>query len=186
MITNVPDLIFFCGFMGTGKTTIGQSVAKQLGRPFMDLDTAIEKQLGTSIRSAFKEKGENYFRKTEHAVLLDTIRNFQGIVALGGGALHNQHVVDHIKLNGLLIFIETPISVILERISDDPDRPLLLDENGKVKDRKTLQGELQQLYEQRLPLYEQAEIRIDSSKFPSVNLVVTKLIKKIQYHVSYH
>src|SRR5699024_1762872 len=118
--------------------------------------------------------------------LFDAIKSFKGILSLGGGALQNQQVVDYVKLNGLLIFIETPISVILTRIAADPDRPLLLDENGKVKERGVLQQELQSLYEQRLPLYKQAEITISSSKYSSVDQLVNELIKKIHNHVSRH
>lgn len=186
MITNTPDLIFLCGFMGTGKTTVGKGLAARLERPFLDLDNVIEEYASRTIRSVFEEKGEKGFRKIEQTCLLDTIKNFKGILALGGGALQNRRLADHVKLNGLLIFIETPISVILTRIAADPDRPLLLDENGKVKERSVLQKELQSLYEQRLPLYKQAKITINSSKYPSVEQLVNELIKKIQSHVSRH
>lgn len=186
MITNTPNLIFLSGFMGTGKTTIGKALAARLKQPFLDLDEAIEEYAGRSIRSVFEDQGEEAFRKIEQLCLFDTISSFKGILALGGGALQNQQVVNSVKLNGLLIFIETPISVILKRIAADPDRPLLLDEKGRAKEHHVLQKELQQLYKQRLPLYKQAEITINSSKYPSVNQLVNELIKKIHDHVSRH
>ncbi len=108
------------------------------------------------------------------------------MVSLGGWSLHNQHMVDHIKLNGLLIFIETPISVILERISADENRPLLLDEQGNPKSKKTLQTELTALYEERLPLYRQAPITVDNDGSDSVQKIVEQMMKKIRNHVEYY
>ncbi len=186
MTDDMPGLIFLSGFMGTGKTTIGKELAARMGRPFRDLDKAIEEYAGRSIRSVFDDGGEEAFRAIERNCLFDAIKNFRGILSLGGGALQNQQITDRVKLNGLLIFIETPISVILSRIAADSDRPLLLDEKGGVKERRVLQKELQELYEQRLPLYKQAEITINSSKYASADQLVTELIKKIENHVSRH
>jgi shikimate kinase len=109
---------------------------------------------------------------------MQVIRDFEGVVSLGGGSLQSQHLVDHIKLNGVLVFIETPISVILDRISDDENRPLLLDKQGNPKEKKQLKNELTALYEQRLPFYEQAVI--------SINNDGNKPIKKIKNHVEYY
>ncbi len=117
MISNLPDRIFLTGFMGAGKSVIGQQLAGKLERPFLDLDDKITQKAGQSIPEIFKESGESEFRILERRAVLEVIREFTGVVALGGGSLQNQHLVDHIKLNGLLIFIETPISVILDRIT---------------------------------------------------------------------
>src|SRR5699024_9505073 len=79
-------------------------------------------------------------------------------IALGGGSLQNQQVLDHLKSTGLLIFIEAPLSLIIERISDDEGRPMLLDEHGKPKEHEQLYEDIELLYESRLPLYSQADI----------------------------
>ena len=186
MITNLPDRIFLCGFMGAGKSTIGRSLAEKLAQKFIDLDQFIEHEEGVSISEMFKNDGEEAFRKAERSAILKVIRKFKGVVALGGGSLQNQHMVDHIKLNGLLIFIETPFSVIFERIGKDTKRPLLLDDGGNPKDEDILKKELKELYQQRRPLYEQSVISIDSSNFDSVDTLSDKLIRKIKNHVSHH
>lgn len=185
-ISNLPDLIFLCGFMGTGKSTIGRQLAGKLGLPYADLDDLIREQADSSIPDIFEQEGEEGFRKRERKLLLDTIRNYKGVLALGGGALHNQHLVDHIKINGLLIFIETPFSVILDRILRKKNRPLLLDEDGSMKDRDILEKELKELYNERLNFYRQAEITIQPNQHDSAEATTTALVRKIRNHVSYN
>lgn len=186
MIKNLPNRIFLCGFMGAGKSTIGEQLAEELSVAFLDLDTSIEKKAGMNITEIFEKEGEETFRRLEKKCILNAIRNYEGVVALGGGALQNQHLLDHIKVNGLLIFIETPFSVILERISEQKDRPLLLAEDGSIKDKEKLKEELTTLYEQRLPLYEQAELKLECTGDQTIDEAVQTLIKKIGYHVSHY
>ncbi|MFH5832831.1 shikimate kinase [Halalkalibaculum sp. DA384] len=185
-IKNLPGILFLCGFMGTGKSTLGRTLAEKLELPFADLDTRIEKQAGKPIPKIFEEEGEQRFRSLERKQLLDTIRNYEGVLALGGGALHNQHLVDHIKINGLLIFIETPFSVILDRIMQHDNRPLLLNEDGTVKDRAVLEEELSELYNQRLKYYRQAEITIRNDNETSIEDTAAALVKKIRNHVAHN
>lgn len=185
-IKKLPDLIFLCGFMGAGKTATGKQLAEELGTEFIDLDELIEAEAASSIPDIFAKEGEEAFRKKERSAVMDVIRNKQGVVALGGGALQDQHLLDHVKLNGLLIFIATPFSVIFDRISADKGRPMLLDEDGKLKSPELLEEELHSLYEERLPLYRQAVIRIDSSAFEGPDQLVDELIRKIRNHVAYH
>lgn len=186
MISNLPDLIFLSGFMGAGKSAVGRQLAEKLNRPFVDLDDRIVEMAGQPIPEIFEESGETGFRTVERRALMEVIREFEGIVALGGGSLQNQHMLDHIKLHGLLIFIETPISVILNRILEDENRPLLLDEEGNSKDQERLKKELTALYQERLPLYEQAVIRILNDGDRKVKEVTEKLLKKIRNHVEYY
>ncbi|WP_440998601.1 shikimate kinase [Fodinibius sp. SL11] len=186
MISNLPKRIFLSGFMGAGKSVIGKSLARQLDLAFLDLDEKIEEQVGQSIPKLFEESGESTFRTAERRALLEVIRNFEGVVSLGGGSLQNQHMLDHVKLNGLLVFIETPISVILDRISQDENRPLLLDEQGNPKSKKQLKNELTALYEERLTLYQQAVIKVENDGQQSVEEIVEMLLKKIKNHVEYY
>ncbi|MDZ7659710.1 shikimate kinase [Fodinibius sp.] len=186
MISGLPERIFLCGFMGAGKSVIGRKLAKELELSFLDLDDKIEEQAGQSIPEIFEESGESAFRVAERRALQEVIKEFEGVVSLGGGSLQNQYIVDHLKLNGLLIFIEAPISVILDRISQDDNRPLLLDEHGNPKSKKKLENELTALYEERLPLYEQAVIQIQNDGKKSVEDIVEKLLKKIRNHVEYY
>lgn len=181
---NGKDIIFLCGFMGTGKTTVGRALANMLHVSFRDLDDVIEERTGRSIPAIFKQDGEAVFREEERAALQAMAESYSGVLALGGGSLHNLELTEYLKGKGLLIFIETPISVILKRISRNPNRPLLLDEEGNIKDFNILKKQLADLYNQRLPLYKQADITISGSSFPSVDTFVNELIQKINDYVS--
>lgn len=165
---------------------IGRHLAEVLEVSFVDLDEEIEHATGQSIPEIFEELGEAGFRTAERRTLMEISQNFEGVVSLGGGSLQNQHLVDHVKLNGLLVFIETPISVILHRISEDTNRPLLVDEQGNPKNKKRLKKELTALYEERLPLYQQAVIKIANDGSAPVGVVVEQLVNKIRNHVDYY
>lgn len=172
--------------MGAGKSTVGKKLAEKLQVTFLDLDDYIEHKTGNSISEIFEEEGEKAFRKIERECILEVIRTYQGVVALGGGSLQNQHMVDHIKLNGLLVFIETPFSVILSRIRRNKNRPLLLNEDGLMKKEDILEKELSTLYEERLPFYRQAELTVVDDGEISKETLVDNLKNKIKYHVSHY
>lgn len=162
---------------------MGRKLAERLNSSFVDLDDKIEEQAGQVIPDIFKQSGETAFRSIERRTLLEISREFEGVVALGGGSLQTQELVDHIKQKGLLIFIETPISVILDRISGDEDRPLLLDEQGNSKSAERLRRELKALYRERKPLYEQAAIKVRDNGNSSPEELAQTLLKKVKYHV---
>lgn len=185
-MSNLPDIIFICGFMGAGKSTIGRTLADELEMSFMDLDDKIEERADQTISEIFQESNEAHFRGIERRALLELAGNFEGVTALGGGSIQNQQMLDHLKLKGLLIFIETPISVILDRISGDETRPLLLNEEGQPKDRESLADELKTLYNDRRPLYEQAAIGLKNDGSESPEVLVETLLKKIRNHVQHN
>ena len=175
--------IFLTGFMATGKSSVGKVVAERLERPFTDIDTRIEQSTGKSIKDLFEQDGETAFREIEWQQLLEVTRTFNGVVALGGGALQNQHVVDHLKVHGLLVFIKTPMNVIMERILRNTNRPIALDANGKLKSPEALFTELNALYLNRIGYYEQAQIILESTGYETKDEQATKLIDKLQRYV---
>lgn len=186
MNRTLPERIFICGFMGTGKTTVGRQLAGQLVMDFHDLDHLIEEHENRCISTIFEEDGEPAFREIEKLILLRVIRSKTGVIALGGGSLQNQHLLDHVKVNGMLVFIETPMSQIIERLSQQNHRPMVLDKSGNTKPKLVLEADLKELYEQRLPFYEQAEVTIHTADYDSMEALVTQLVKKIRYHVALH
>jgi shikimate kinase len=175
--------IYVSGFMGAGKSAIGSLLAKELELPFHDLDKYLEQREKKKITDIFKDEGEKYFREKEWEYLLDLTRSFKGVVALGGGALQNQHIVDHLKVNGVLIFLDTPMEVILDRVLGNPKRPIVRNNNGEIKSRETLKIELETLYSARIELYKQAEVKLPTSGNEEKKLVVDRLIEKIMKHV---
>ncbi|XWN37936.1 MAG: shikimate kinase [Balneola sp.] len=174
---------YITGFMGTGKSAIGSMLAKQLELPFHDLDKYLIKKEQASISKIFKERGEEYFRTKEWDYLLELTRSFKGVVSLGGGALQNQHIVDHLKVHGLLIFLETPLEVILDRVLRNPKRPIVRNEKDEIKDRETLKNELETLYLSRIEFYNQAEVKLTTNGMEEKDMVVMRLLNKIKNYV---
>ena len=97
--------IILTGFMGTGKTTAGRVLAKNLGWEFIDTDDLIERQAGKSIRDIFKDDGEDVFRGLERQVAAG-IREFQNhVVATGGGIVLDPVNMQNLGKSGLLILL---------------------------------------------------------------------------------
>lgn len=135
--------IYLCGFMGCGKTTVADALAKQRGLPCYDIDALIVKQQGMTIPQMF-ERGEAFFRQAETAALRAT-GSVPGIYATGGGILTQEENGRLLNQMGILVFLDTPFSLCYQRIRGDENRPNAVSRTQK---------ELQALYEQRLPHYQ--------------------------------
>lgn len=182
-LKNFDGSIYLCGFMATGKSSVGKELARLLEKPYTDLDSKIEQQEGRPVKNIFEQKGEAYFRKKEWECLLDLTRTFRGVVSLGGGALHDQRVVDHLKVHGLLIYLKTSLDVIIDRVMRNKKRPIVLNEQGELKSRETLYAELKTLYSEREPLYEQAQITLHGNHNTQKKDQAVKLVEKIKRYV---
>ena len=80
-------IIYLTGFMGSGKSTVGAMLARELGWPFIDLDQTIEAGQGMTIRKIFETEGELHFRWLEHAALRELVKSEPAVIALGGGTV---------------------------------------------------------------------------------------------------
>jgi len=146
-------LIFLVGFMGSGKTTVGRSLAARLGLPFIDLDDEIERTAGVPIRAIFRERGEPWFRALERDELKKACRLEQGVVALGGGAFCTEENQATTRAAGRSVWLDVPIDVVVERCAGDRTRPLA-----------TGRQEMARLLERRRPFYEMADTRVDAAQ----------------------
>lgn len=144
--------IYLSGMPGAGKSTIGKLLAKELNYSFLDTDQWIEQKTGKSIPALFSE-GEERFRSIEREALEYATSLAGYVVALGGGSLQTHEIVHKIQSNGMLIFIDVPVSVLLKRLSGDQNRPLLTEGVDSLRDR------LETLLAKRLPTYTKAELR---------------------------
>ncbi|MFO7847281.1 MAG: shikimate kinase [Balneolaceae bacterium] len=173
--------LFLCGMMGSGKSTIGQILAEKLHVPFHDLDEMIEDEAGISIPEIFERDGEQRFRKLERNVLIRESQKIKGVMALGGGSLQHQRIIDHLKIYGWLVFLDVDQSVLLKRLQGDSGRPMLKqnDEDG------TADQNFQKLLQERRPLYEQAEITIQASRQTPAELADSIINKLLIYDAIY-
>lgn len=117
--------IVITGFMGTGKSAVGRAVAERLGRWFVDMDTVIEQRAHKPIRAIFAEQGEVAFRLMEAELCHELARERNLVIATGGGTLVPKANREALGRTGVLICLTAPVDVILERLADADDRPLL-------------------------------------------------------------
>ena len=119
-ILNQKKNIVLTGMPGAGKSTVGNILAKKLGRTFYDTDKLIEARAGKNIPQIFAEDGEEAFRDIESAVICDVSDKCGCIIATGGGAILRQKNVNALSENGKVYFIDRP----LEALIPTDDRPL--------------------------------------------------------------
>ncbi|MCX5795372.1 MAG: shikimate kinase [Elusimicrobia bacterium] len=121
----MPDLIYLTGFMGAGKTSVGRSLARRLRRPFVDLDSEVERAAGRPIRELF-QRGERSFRRLESAALRRAAARKAAVVALGGGTLLRRSNRLLVRKTGLLVSLSCSEAALWSRLRpDDGKRPLL-------------------------------------------------------------
>ena len=152
------SVLCLTGFMGAGKTTIGTRLARQLGWRFVDLDERIEEAAGIAIPEFFERYGEPAFRLLEaeqlRAALGRAVEFHEStVLALGGGTYAQPGAPEFLRNSGVpVIWLDTPIEVLLSRCMTMTGRPLFRDETS-----------FRALYAQRLPSYQLADFRVESS-----------------------
>lgn len=111
--------------MGSGKSHTGRQLAEHLGIPFVDLDDRIEARAGKTISRIFADDGEEAFRKIERDELRATA-NERAVVATGGGAPCFYDGMEWMNVQGITVFIDPPLSVLMARLEEGRNhRPLL-------------------------------------------------------------
>jgi len=152
--------IVLCGFMGSGKSTIGNLLSKKMGMAFIDLDAYIEKKENKSVSQIFADSGEEYFRQLEKNAVKELAYKKSVILATGGGTLTFRENVDILKNAGnKIILLDLPVEVVEQRLQGDTKRPLL--------NRPDKEKVMRELYEKRLPLYRNAaDIVVNASNSP--------------------
>jgi shikimate kinase len=118
--------IFLIGMPGSGKSTIGQQLASSLAMDFVDLDAQLQEAAGISIEQIFKTQGEEHFRLMESQMLRLWVGSEQSFVlSTGGGTPCFYNGIDVINGAGLSIFLDESVTVLIERLKNKMDRPLL-------------------------------------------------------------
>lgn len=129
---NEDKNIVLIGMPGSGKTTVGKILHKELGKRFIDMDLYIEEEYGKSITEIF-EKGEEYFRELERKAVNKISCSKGIIISTGGGVIKNYSNINDLKKNGIVIFIDRPVENIAEDVTL-ANRPLLKDGVEKLYD----------------------------------------------------
>lgn len=132
--------IVITGFMGTGKTTVGERVAARLDRPFIDMDVEIEYRAGMTIREIFDTQGENAFRQRERVLCRELAAERALVIATGGGTLLDPANRRLLMESGLVVCLSAAPDVLLERLKNDMTRPLLQAPDPTIRLRELLEA----------------------------------------------
>jgi len=166
-MTNVKNNIFLVGFMGCGKTTIGRRLAQRLGYGFVDLDQLLVEREGRSIPEIFAESGELYFRDCESAVLAEQSDREATVFATGGGIVGRDANRQLMKNLGAVIYLRLTWATLERRLLKSSGRPLADPQSGMEP--------VRQLWQSRLPWYEEADLIVDADRL-SVNGAVCSIV----------
>jgi shikimate kinase len=141
--------------MGTGKSAVGNLLAKRMQREFFDTDALIEQVAGQPIARIFAEKGESHFRELEKRVIRQVCQKHSIVIATGGGAIVNVENATCLKESGTVICLTASPETIVQRVRENNDRPLLQEEDPLTKIRSLLAV--------RAEAYARADITIETS-----------------------
>ena len=148
--------LFFIGFMGAGKTSVSAALSQMLRLPVIEMDRQIARNEGMTIPEIFSQKGEGYFRRCETTLLEGLAVESACLVSCGGGVPMRQENVAAMRRCGTVVLLTARPEVILERVRDSDERPLL-------QGRKNV-ADIAALMAQRRDAYETAaDVTIDTS-----------------------
>jgi len=166
--------IYLIGLMGSGKTTLGKSLAKKLNRPFIDTDQLIEQKSGVDVSLIFEFEGEIGFRERETKLLSEIALKKDQIISTGGGIILSKYNRDIIANSGIIFYLKTQPAELVMRLQNDKTRPLLKGTNVKEK--------LNNLYAERSALYEMTADYVIETKNKRIAQIVTYIEEIISAH----
>ncbi len=169
------ERIFLIGMMGSGKSHWLKQLAKWNKSVGYDLDALIEMNEEKTITEIFNEDGEAYFRKVESKILKWFKEKKKYIVATGGGTACLQENMDFMKKEGIVIWLDESVDVLVKRLSTEKENRPLISHLSEIE----LAAFLEQKLVERHPFYKQADYRLTSDQINESGLK-----KLIQKHVS--
>lgn len=160
------------GLPGSGKSTVGKQLARSLRLDFIDVDSEIERRIGTTIRDFFEREGEQSFRDIEEAVLGECMSRTDAVVATGGGAVLRPANRRALRESSSVIYLRASPEALFRRLRHDARRPLL-----QVAD--PLRA-LQAMYQARDPLYREAAHYVIETGRPTVSNLVGLILMQLE------
>ncbi len=165
--------LYLIGMMGAGKSTVGHLLAQRLEYRFFDTDILIERVKQQPITAIFQQEGEASFRALETQVLSQLSAYTRSVIATGGGIVLARHNWSYLQ-EGLVIWLDVPVSELAQRLQADTTRPLLA--NGT-----DLIARLQTLLDQRSHLYAQADLRVAVTPAATPDAIAAQLLGQIPH-----
>ena len=159
--------IFLIGLMGSGKTTIGKLLSKNLNKDFYDSDHVVEEKTGVKVPLIFEYEGELGFKKREESVLKDLVGHTNIVLATGGGVILSKNNCKLRMDNGYLVYLKSSCEDLAIRMTGDKSRPLLQD--GDLK------ATLENLFAFRNPIYTSIADCIIETKNKRANEITSEI-----------
>ena len=153
--------------MGSGKSTIGYLLSKNINFNFLDIDKFIEKEMGLKIYDIFQKKGEIYFRNLEEKITLKFLKGKGKIISLGGGAFLNKNIRKEILKNHISFWLSWNNSTIIKRILKSKKRPIAFISS---------EDNLKKLINERSNIYSEAKFKINCETLTK-NMIVKNIIE---------
>ncbi len=163
--------VVMVGMMGAGKTAVGTALARLLSVDFLDSDEEITRAADRSIAEIFERDGEPFFRARESEVLNRLLRGQPCVLSTGGGAFLAEANRSMIHETGVSVWLRADLELLWQRVRHKATRPLLRTANP----RETLRT----LYEARVPLYQQADLVVDSGADLSVEAMAQRVAEAL-------
>lgn len=162
--------IALIGFMGSGKTSVGEKLAEALKYNCIDTDAMIVEKYGV-ISDIFETKGEAYFRDIETETLKEALELTDTVICTGGGIILKDENRAMLRDNARVVYLETSPETVYERVYNDDARPLLKGKKN-VEDIATMMAG-------RLPKYQDAAEYIVTTDNKSIEEIVAEILSKI-------
>ena len=159
------DTVILIGLPGSGKSTLGVMLAKQLGFDFIDTDILIQANAGRTLQDILDSEGYLQLRAIEEHTLL-TLTSNRAVISTGGSAVYSDKAMQHLKSLGTVVYLRVDIDIIQSRIHDEDSRGIARPPEQSLED----------VLKERLPLYEKyADIRYDNNVFKDIAHLVSAL-----------
>ena len=156
------------GMPGAGKSTVGVVLAKQQGYHFVDSDLVIQEKTGLLLHEIIEQQGDDGFRQVENRINAELAVK-HSVIATGGSVIYGREAMQHLKKIGVVIYLKLSCESIAARLGDLRKRGITLRE-GQT---------LQQLYDERVPLYERyADITVDCEN-KSIREIVAEIVARL-------
>jgi shikimate kinase len=170
--------IILVGYMGSGKTTVGKALSKEMGMMFYDLDWYIESRMRKTVSELFAERGEEAFRKIEYNMLHEVAEFEDVIISCGGGTPCFFDNMDYLNQQGDVIYLKaTPETLYKHLLMAKVERPLL-----KGKSPEELIAYITEHLKEREPFYQKARHTVDVTlldNYDKINITVEKIKEQL-------
>lgn len=167
----MEDNVILIGFMGAGKTTVGERLAARLSRRFVDVDAVIEAKAGMSVAAIFQHEGESGFRRREADAVALVCEEDSLVIATGGGGVMHRESLTRLRRSGTLVWLRDDLDRLLARAAADDGRPRPMLQRSRAQ--------IEQLYEARQRVYGLADyiIDVDGRQADDVAATIERIVR---------